>query len=367
MKPTEPLRQSPLLDLHPGGAKYEAVGDSSVAWIYSDFEQEYEALRTNAALFDHSSVGLFSVSGEGAVAFLDMLLARDVAYLTPELCMPSLVLDEAGQMVDIVNVYSLGDRYLLETSFGNGSAMWRHLQAHRTAGAADLTLEDLRTTDAIVGIEGPYAWGFVGRIIDAELTALPFQTVLQTTWDNRPIWFSRSGFTAEYGYKVIGSIETLAALWEQANLELPPAGQAVLETSMLEVKQPLPHRQVVGDTNVVEAGFNWLLDRSKDSFVGREAVEAMWQAGPRSLMVTARSPLAIEAGAEVRAGTVPIGQAISSAPSPGLDAHLVLLQVDPNFAAAGLDLAVNRPPESVAVTTLSPPYLVPASWSVPIF
>lgn len=355
---------SPLKALHPAGTQYREVGDTSVAGVYGDFDTEYKALRSHAAVFDHTSVGLFSISGGGAVDFLQGVLARDIEFLTPELCTPSLILDDTGAVVDIVTVYALEDRFLLETSFGRRAATRAHLSSHRSP---DVDIDDLHDRDGVIAIEGPYSWGVVGRLIDPELTALPYQTVQETSWEGRPIHFARAGFTGEYGYKVLGPVETLSAMWEHTTVEIPAAGFDVLETAMVEVRQPLVHRECRPGTNLVEAGLNWLLDRSKDGFVGRDAVAAMWEAGPRSLTVGGRCAGPVMDGAAVFAGDRPIGTIGFSVPSPGVDGVLALALLDPAFAAAGLELQVQTATGPMPLTTMSSPYLAPASWAIPIF
>src|SRR5439155_15447610 len=64
-----------------------------------------------------------------------------------------------------------------------------------------------------------------------------------------------------------------ASLWEQFVAHGgTPVGHRARETAMFECRQPIVHREVGADDTVVTAGLNWLVDPTKESFVGRDAV-----------------------------------------------------------------------------------------------
>lgn len=228
-------------------------------------------------------------------------------------------------------------------------------------------MRDLRQERSLIGIEGPYSWEIVGSLFHPELTALPFQTVLEVEWEGWTVVFARSGFTSEYGYKIIGAVDALRAIWSHVSESVRRAGQATLEAAMTQVRQPVVHRDAMRPENVIELGLNWLIDRSKDDYIGREAVEAMWAAGPRSLRVGARSDTDLAIGSPVIAGDRRIGEVTWCTPSPRLDGYVAYLQVEPELASSGLELAVEHDGGVVPVTTMSSPYVIPTSWSVPIF
>lgn len=354
---------SPLKGLHPVGTEYADIGDATVPWHYGDVDKEYGALRSQAALLDLSSVGLLAVRGD-VIPFLQDVLARDVEFLTPELCMTSLILDESGSVVDIVTVYGLEDGVLLETSFGCRETTLAHLNAIRPDG---VTVTDLTDERVVIGIEGPYSWGVVGRLIDQEFTALPYQSVVETEWDGESVLFARTGFTGEYGYKFITDIATAERMWEAIASSAEPCGQAALETAMLEVRQPILHRELV-DTTVLAAGAGWLTDRTKESFRGRDAVQQEFEAGLLRHTVGGRADVLPIAGSSVTVGGVEVGEIVHAVRSPRLGEAVVVARVDVAVAAAGVSFEVTEADGDPGVlTTMSSPYVVPTSWSVPIF
>ena len=356
--------ESPLRDLHPSGTAYQEIGDSTVAWSFGDSDAEYRSLRGTYGLLDHSSLGLIALMGD-TEDLLNQVLARDVQYLTSEQCTTSLMLDDNGVPIDIVTLYGLEDRALVETSFGRGTATLEHLREH----AGDVEVVRVNDERSTVGIEGPYAWGLVGRLIDQEFTALPYESTLLTEWEGHDILFARSGFTGEYGYKVIASHEAVRDFWNAAIQSTDPVGQETLEATMIEVRQPVFHLEATGDGNLLTYGWNWLVDLAKDDYLGREALQELIDAGPAVETVGFRQPgsTRLERGATVYAAGVAIGEVVHTVWSPAVEEWVGLARVQTELAAAGLPLTAGTNGERLPLRTATSPYVIPASWSVPVF
>ncbi|GIH96813.1 aminomethyl transferase family protein [Planobispora siamensis] len=346
---------------HPEDTAYGQVGDATVPLRFSSLAEEYRVLRNRAAVLDLGGHGLIQITGADGVDFAQRVLARDVEYLTSDRCMMSLVLDESGQVVDQVLAFGREDGLLLESSCGAGTRLLEHLLAR--VADDDVQITDRSGDLTVIGLEGPYAWGVVGRLIDAELASLPFESVVDTAWDDVEIVFARTGLTGEYGYQMIVPIESAAALWRRSLEHAQAAGVEALELAMLEVRQPIPRHEVTPGASVIEIGANWLVDITKDDFVGKDAVvEAFEAGGGRRTVGFTGCPGVPALGTRVQAAGQDIGEVVYAVHSVGLDATLGLARVTEDLAAAGLELTVGGLP----VTTLTSPYVVPKSWSIPI-
>ncbi len=354
-----PTLTSPLRSAHPEGTVYGTVGEATAALRYSTLEQEYDAIRNRAAVFDLSGARLIEITGDGAVEYAQRVLARDVEYLTAERCMTSLVLDAEGSVVDDVVVWGREDGLLLESSVGNGAGLLEHLRAQ---AGDDVTITDRTGELVVLALEGPYAWGVVGRLIDGELAALPFESVVDTTWDGEDIVFARTGSTAEYGYKIISSATSVEKLWGKAVEQALPAGYEALELAMLEVRQPVVRHEATG-ADIIEMGANWLVDITKEEFLGRDAVLAAFNAPAKRRTIGFSGGESVpEPGTPVTVGGEQVGEVVYAARSIALGTTLGLARVAPELAAAGLTLSVG----DAEMTTLTSPYITPKSWSTPI-
>ncbi|AOS61963.1 glycine cleavage T C-terminal barrel domain-containing protein [Actinoalloteichus hymeniacidonis] len=352
--------ESALTPVHPEGTVYGQVLEASVPLRYSTTEAEYEAIRGRAAVLDLGGSRLIQVRGSASGDFLQRVLARDVEYLTSERSTTSLILDDAGAIVDSVVVWGREDGAILESSCGAGTRLLEYLASQNSD---EVEIVDRSDELTVIAVEGPYSWGVIGRLIDSELAALPLDSVVDTQWDGSDILFGRTGSSGEYGYKVIAAHEVAKKLWTQACEHAVPAGQEVLELAMLEVRQPVVRHEAPEGTGVLEVGAGWLVDITKESFVGRDAVLAAFaeQSGPRTIGF--RGGEAVPAkGTRVSAGGQDIGEVVHAVYSVGLGAALGLARVDSDLAAAGLNLTAG----DADIETLTSPYVSPKSWSIPI-
>lgn len=335
----------------------------AVPWRFSSLQDDYTALRSKAGLLDLRSLGLLELTGD-ALPFLQRVLARDVEYMSPDSCLSSLVLTPEGEPIDIVTLYPLDDRMLLESSLGCARRLREHLES---LAGDDVTVRDVTSELWMIGLEGPYSWTGVGRVVDPELTALPFESVARTEWDGAEVIFGRSGFSAEYGYKLIAAPEVAAQLWQALRPHAEPAGLEALELAMLETRQPVL-RHEAGPWGVIGAGLNWLIDVTKEEFIGREAILQQFSDGASEQAVGLRLPgeEVPESGTPVSIDGVVVGSVRHAAYSPGLDGVLVLAGLRSEVASPGLQVNVGEGGNETEAETLASPYVVPLSWSTPI-
>jgi len=352
-----------LAHLHSPGTEYRDVAGTRVPWNFGDYRFEYHAIRNSAALFDHTAVGLTRLTGD-VIPVLQRVLAREVEFLTPERCMMTLMLADDGRPVDLMTVYSFDDYVLLESSYGRQHEARKHLAAN-AGGEIEITALDNEW--GMLGIEGPYSWGAIGRVLDPAVTALPYESVLELDVYGTPIVFSRSGFTGEYGYKIIGPSSIIEPLWDALRGEAKPCGQQALETAMLEVRQPVLHREAADNADLVVCGIQWLVDPTKEEFIGRARVmEQLADTGSGRLLGLSWPGEDMPAGAQTVAGETVIGSLVLSAYSPSLETWLGLARVDRELASPGLTFDI-RPGDRVAeAPSLAVPYVAPSSWSTPI-
>ncbi|SHN27679.1 aminomethyltransferase family protein [Cryptosporangium aurantiacum] len=342
-------------------AVWADVDGTPVPAHYGDPDAEYGAIRRAAARFDLTAAGLLELTGDDAFDLLQAALARDLEFVTPEQSLLTAILDEDGRPVDLVTVYLTDDGYRLETSLGRTSTTLAHLEKLRADGhGASATITDLRGIETIVLVEGLTAAEVVERAIDPDLGTLPFGGTTVVPWNGGELAVSRTGFTGEYGYKFFVRVEDAPALWEALDAAVP-AGLVALETAMLEVRQPCLHRETVDAATALQAGFNWLIDVTKENFTGRDAVAAEFETGPTALPIGWSLPGTDvpEVGAEVRIGGETVGQVIWALRSPSRGDVLGLARIRAELSAAGLDVVI----DGRTGRTLAAPYVIPSSWA----
>lgn len=344
------------------GHAISAVGDTDVVWEFEDYATEYQALRHGAGLIDVSAGGPVRVSGDGAVAALQAAVARDVEFLIPDHAQTSLMLDGDGRVIDVITIVGGEEDYLVLTSPGRAGLVEAALRTAAESTGEPTEIENLEPGTAVFAIEGPRSWRVVADVLGPGYVSLAYESALPVEIEGVDALIVRIGATGEYGYTFIAPVAVAALVWDQLVAHGgSPAGHHARERAMFEVRQPLTHREVGPDDTVVTSGLNWLVDLSKEEFVGREAVVA---AGPSSTRIR---PIGftvvhgeVEVGDELFVGDEPVGAISFLTGAERVGSELGLAKVDQDWQASRLEFTTAA---GGRVQTLAPPYVVPESWT----
>ena len=217
------MRRTPLHSVHCSlGARMVPFAGWEMPVQYAGIVAEHRAVRTCAGLFDVSHMGELDARGADAAAAVARLTCADVERIGEGQARYSLVLDEAGGVIDDVIVYRLGDRhYRLVTNAANTAAVLGHARAELT-GIAAVELEDRSAELALLAIQGPRARDIVGRVTDVDVSAIGTYRCAAGRVAGHPALLARTGYTGEDGFELFVAADRAAALWN----DLVEAGSA---------------------------------------------------------------------------------------------------------------------------------------------
>lgn len=349
---------SPLADVFPAGTTFKTIESATVAWDFGDLASEYAALRETAGKIDLSAAGLIQISGGDAYDLLQQALARDLEFVTPEQSLISLLLDEDGTAIDVVTAYYAEEGFRLETSPGRGPVTAAHLTALIASTGSDAEVSLLNDELTLILVEGPAAAKVIEDTIDPDLGALPLSGLMEVEYEGVSLIVSRSGFTGEYGYKIFVPRGDAEKIWSA--IDIPAAGHGALEAAMFEVRQPVIYLED-NSASALANGYSWLIDITKESYVGQEAVQSAFDSGTRTNVIGFSAPAAekaLEPGSTVEIGGVEVGKVVLSLFSPGRKEYIGLAQMRSDLVAPKLGVTIGE----VAATTLAAPYFLPISW-----
>jgi aminomethyltransferase len=299
---------------------------------YSGIIAEHNACREGAALFDVSHMGQAEIADATA---LEAVVTGDIRGLAPGRQRYTLLMNEAGGIVDDLMVANLGDRFQLVLNASRKNDDVAHLRAH---GVTVTTKFDR----ALVALQGPKAVALL-----AEAAALKFMDAAPVTIEGIPCIVSRSGYTGEDGFEIGCAAEQAEALAEAfLRRGAVPAGLGARDSLRLEAGLCLYGNDIGADINPIEANLGWAISKRRKSdwdFLGAGPVRAMFEQGPARKLVgirlDGRAPA--RAGTEIRAADdQPIGQVTSGGFSPSLNAPIALGFVRAGYAAPGTALAL---------------------------
>ena len=341
----EPENPDLLLNV-PLDALHRSLGARMVPFASYDLPVHYgpgvlaEHLHTRqaASLFDVSHMGQLSLAGDGAAAALERLVPGDIAALKPLRQRYTLLLNEAGGIIDDLMVANHGDRLVIVANSSRKQLDARHLAESLPSG-----LELLQHPDrALLALQGPAAAAALQPLCP-EAAALPFMGVALTAVGGIPTWITRSGYTGEDGFEIsvlADDAEPLARML-LGQPGVLPAGLGARDSLRLEAGLCLYGQDIDELTSPVEANLAWTIGkrrRAEASFPGAAPILDQLQNGPSRLRVGLRP----EGRAPARAQTQVVapdgtgaGGITSGGFSPSLGAPIAMGYVRRDLATEG--------------------------------
>ena len=254
---------------------------------YTSITDEHLAVRNAAGIFDISHMGEVTVSGAGAVPFLNSILTNDVRKLAPGEGQYTLMDNERGGVIDDLYVFRLCDDVyflIINASRIGPDVAWLQAQAKEFSG--DLNLTDASHNYAAVAVQGPRVAEFIdacipgasvsGRRVD-RVTGLKKNEIAGFHFEKGGVLVSRTGYTGEDGFEIAGSDEAIEHAWSTVlNAGQPfgikPCGLGARDTLRTEVCYPLYGHELDEDTTPIEAGLGFFVALDKGEFTGRSVL-----------------------------------------------------------------------------------------------
>ena len=243
------------------------------------------AVREAVGLYETSNYGKYEITGAGARAWLDKLLACKLPR--PGRMAIAPMLNPEGRIVGDLSIACLAqDRYLL---IGSGFAEAYHLRWFwQQKPPENVHVRSAASTLTGFSIAGPNARTLMQRLMREDLSPDAFKlfSVKETAVGMSPVIFSRAGFTGELGYEVWTTPDFQATLYDEiveagADLGLRLFGGRALSSLRLEKGYGSFNKDFRPDYTPAETGLDLFIDFKKEGFTGRDAALAERERGPK--------------------------------------------------------------------------------------
>lgn len=234
---TEELsRTSALASRHKElGSGLEDWNGMGTAWQYSSNpEDEHDAVRDSAGMFDMSPLKKVRVAGTDALAAVDHAHSRDLTTVGPGESAYGAVLTADGAVADDAIAFNNGDEGWLVV---HGSGQTMEMLADSAAGK-DVSL-DLDDDLHIISLQGPKSLGLLDEHCTADLSQLRYFNQVDCHVFDRPAMLSRTGYSGERGYEVFVRAADSGHVWDSildvgASLGVMPASFTALDKVRVE-------------------------------------------------------------------------------------------------------------------------------------
>ena len=255
---------------------------------YSGVIEEHLAVRGRAGLFDVSHMGEVEVRGPGAQDFCQTLTPNDLARLKPGQAQYNLLLNERGGTVDDIVIYPLkADHVFICVNASNTDKDFEWIEMH---AGGKVKVENTSARYVQLALQGPLAEKILQCLTGARLEELrPFYFFFGAV-NGIESMVARTGYTGEDGFEIFCESPDGEKLWnalmDAGSVHgLQAAGLGARDTLRLERALPLYGHELDDDTTPLEAGLDWVIKFSKDSFLGREALLKQKQEGIQRKLV----------------------------------------------------------------------------------
>jgi aminomethyltransferase len=257
------------------GAGLDDWNGMDVAWSYAtSSEEEHDAVREAAGLFDVSALKKIWITGPDALAVVDRVATREMSKVYQGKSAYCPLLTDEGTICDDNIIFHIDDnKYLYVHGSGQSAA--------RLEEAAQGKNAEVRSDDELhdISLQGPAAVGLLNAHTPVDLEELKYFHQVETTLFGRKAIVSRTGYSGERGYEIFTDQGDVVHLWQN----ILDVGQSdgvkacsfdCLDKIRIEAAL-LFYPYDMSEVNTPwEMGLAWSISRAKADFMGRDALLA---------------------------------------------------------------------------------------------
>jgi aminomethyltransferase len=284
------VKKTALTDLHISlGARMTEFAGFLMPVSYSGIQDEHDAVRRAAGIFDVSHMGEFIMKGPHALALIQRLTTNDASRLSPGKAQYTCLTNEHGGIVDDLILYCLPDQaWMLVVNAANIEKDWNHICRYNTDQVEMHNISDRCT---LLAVQGPRAGIILQKLTDIDLSKIAFYHFVkgQLAGVNN-VLISNTGYTGSGGFEIYFEHSHSLHIWNQIvaagqDEGLKPCGLGARDTLRLEMGFCLYGNDIDEHTSPLEAGLEWIVKFNK-SFIASDILQKQKEEGVRQKLVS---------------------------------------------------------------------------------
>jgi dimethylglycine dehydrogenase len=301
-------------------------------------------------LLDMTAFAKARVSGSGAAAFLDRLVANRVPKKVGRVALCHALAPHGGVHSEFTVLRESADEFYLVSAGAwqrlDHDWIFRHMPRD-----GSVRFENLTGGMGVLVVAGPKSRTLLERVCDVPLSndEFPWLTARDATVGLAPARLMRVNFVGELGWEIHHGLEyqnhIFDALMEAgADLELRPFGIRAMDSMRVEKSYRLIGTEMSIEYAALESGLGRFVHPDKGDFIGREGLRAWQERGFNNAFVTLevhgvtdRDPLGNN---PIRRNGSLVGRSTSGNYGFRLQKSLALAMVSPDLAMPGTELEI---------------------------
>jgi dimethylglycine dehydrogenase len=336
----------------PSGVKAEDEWSFRRANYFKPVGEECRNVHENAGLLDMSAFAKTYVSGPGAEAWLDNLVANKLPKKVGRIGLCHALYPRGGVRSEFTIMRDGPNAFYLVSAGAWQRFDWAYLVRMLPADGS-VRLDWLTTQMGVLVVAGPKARDVLSKVTDADLSkeAFPWLSGQRIDIGLAPCRVMRVNFVGELGWEIHHPIEMQNHIFDMLMeagepMGLKPFGIRAMNSMRIEKSYRLIGTELSLEYAALESGLHRFVHLNKGEFIGRDGLTKWQERGFRNEYVTLEVG---EIGDADALGNEPIfdksGAVVGRATAGGfgwrLDKSLALGYVQPDFAELGTELEID--------------------------
>ena len=342
------------------GARMVAFAGYAMPVQYDGIIAEHLWTRTHAGLFDVSHMGQLIVSGAGVDKALETLLPGELTLLKDGRLRYSMLLDDAGGIIDDLMVTRRGDHFYVVV---NGATKAGDIQEFERRLPRGIVVDHMKE-QALLALQGPEAVAVLDALAPG-VADLSFMQGDAFTLGGQAAWISRSGYTGEDGFEISIPATAATAIADllTADDRVRPIGLGARDSLRLEAGLPLYGHDLDRETTPIMAGLGFAIGkrrRAEGGFAGATRILAEIENGAPLTRVgftlDGRQP--VREGARILDGEGnEVGRVTSGGFSPSLSMPIGMAYVATALGQTGATITLEQRGKIFPATVTAMPFV----------
>lgn len=246
---------------------------------------EHTAVRERVGLFDVSHLGKASVTGAGALNFLNSILTNDLNRISDGMAQYTMLCNDKGGVIDDLIAYrNSSDDIFLVPNASNTSDVVAVLQSQVFPG---IEVKNLHNEYAVLAIQGPATVEVLTSLgVKSSIDYMSFSRVQIAQCE---VILCRTGYTGEFGFELLPRWSDAVKVWEALATAIAAfdglvCGLGARDTLRTEMGYPLHGHELSLEITPVQASASWAVGWSKEKFAGDNVLRGERTNGPRRFL-----------------------------------------------------------------------------------
>lgn len=253
---------------------------------------ECRLVRENVAIIDITSFTKHEVSGPGAAAYLDRLVARKLPQKIGRINLSHALTIRGGVRSEFTIMRDGPERFYLTSSGAAERYDNDYLVKHLPADGS-VRVDNVTGRHGVLVLVGPRSRDVLAKLTEADLSspAFPWLTGQHILVGLAPVRAMRVNFVGELGWELHHPIEYQHHLFDAlmdagAEFGIGPCGMRAMDSLRMEKTYRMWGQDLTREYTVLEAGLDRFVHLDKGDFIGRDALLRQQQQGVPQRFVT---------------------------------------------------------------------------------